>query len=113
MGMKKKYRKTLAKYKAMTEGWPNAKLDFSENAALAMHDWESLGAELPPENNGYRIGKEKLDLQVTMWRDEMAAGRLFVFELREDSSLELFANEIDSAWRAAFGLGREVRHALL
>ena len=111
--MKNKYRKTLAKYRLMVEGWPDAALDFSDEAAMIMHDWESLGGPLPPDNNGFRIGKEKLDLQITMWRDEIAAGRLFVFELRADQSLALFQNEIESAWRAAFKMNQDVRHSLL
>lgn len=54
--------------------------DYSPEALLAQYRHESLGERLPP-GNGFAIGKQQLNLHVTMWREDIAAGLLTRAEL--------------------------------
>lgn len=100
--MKQRYRNKLAQYRDIMEsGWPLAKLDFSEEAARAMYEYESRGGAQPDESNGYLHGKRWVDWQTTQWRDEMVAGRLDAVELTSDPSLKLYEREVKSAIVAA------------
>lgn len=58
-------------------------LDFSDEALLSMYNYESYGTALSPKN-GFAVGKQYLNLQVTMWREDLRRGWLFKHELYED-----------------------------
>lgn len=47
--------------------WPLAKLDWSEEAALALHEYESRGVGVLSAENGYAIGKRWIDWQIQEW----------------------------------------------
>lgn len=61
----------------------SSKLDFSEDAELSLFNHESYGTQLSP-NNGFAVGKKYLNLQVTMWREDLRRGWIFKYELYED-----------------------------
>lgn len=61
----------------------SSKLDFSDVALLSLYNHESYGTSLSP-NNGFAVGKQYLNLQVTMWREDLRRGWLAKHELHED-----------------------------
>ncbi len=63
----------------------SSKLDFSEEAELSLYNHESYGTSLSP-NNGFAVGKQYLNLQVTMWREDLRRGWIFKHELYEDET---------------------------
>jgi hypothetical protein len=69
-------------YRIFAEDWSH-KLDFSDEALLSLYNHESYGTSLSP-NNGFAVGKQYLNLQVTMWREDLAAGLIFKWELYDD-----------------------------
>ena len=64
----------------------SSKLDFSEEAEVSLFNHESYGTSLSP-NNGFAVGKRYLNLNVTMWREDIRRGWLFKHELYEDPEL--------------------------
>jgi hypothetical protein len=58
-------------------------LDFSDEALLNLYNHESYGVALSP-GNGFAFGKQYLNLQVTMWREDLRRGWIFKHELYED-----------------------------
>jgi hypothetical protein len=73
-------------------------LDFSDEALLSMYNYESYGTPLSPKN-GYAVGKQYLSLHVTMWKEDIAGGILWKFELYEDPLFEPFHWWLDSIFR--------------
>jgi hypothetical protein len=71
-----------ALYRVFADSWSH-RLDFSDEALLSLYNHESYGTRLSP-NNGYAVGKQYLNLQVTMWREDLAAGLIFKWELYDD-----------------------------
>lgn len=61
-------------------------LDFSDEALLELYNYESYGGSIS-SNNGFAAGKKYLNLQVTMWREDLIAGNLSKAELYEDPNL--------------------------
>lgn len=60
-----------------------ASLDFSDEALLSLYNHESYGTALSPRN-GFAVGKQYLNLQVTSWREAIRRGIIARFELYED-----------------------------
>ena len=60
-------------------------LDFSDDALLSLYNHESYGTPLSPKN-GFAVGKQYLNLQVTSWREALRRGIIAKFELYEDDS---------------------------
>lgn len=58
-------------------------LDFSDDALLSLYNHESYGTS-PSPRNGYAVGKQYLNLQVTSWREAVRRGIIAKFELYED-----------------------------
>lgn len=69
-------------YKIFAASWTH-KLDFSDEALLSLYNHESYGVPLS-RDNGFAVGKQYLNLQVTMWREDLAAGLIFKWELYQD-----------------------------
>lgn len=69
-------------YQIFAQDWKDC-LDFSDEMMLELYYSESYGAEVS-DNNGFYVGKRYLNLQVTSWREDIAKGYLFKFELYED-----------------------------
>jgi hypothetical protein len=68
-------------YRHFARSWAQS-LDFSDEALLSLYNHESYGTELS-ENNGFAVGKKYLNLQVTMWREDLRRGWLAKWELYE------------------------------
>ena len=62
--------------------WENV-LDFSDEALLELYNYESYGGSVK-QNNGFMHGKKWLNLNVTMWKEDIERGLLFKWELYED-----------------------------
>lgn len=69
-------------YKIFAEGF-GTDLDFSDEAKLSLYNYESFGGTLTPKN-GFAVGKQYLNVQVTMWREDLRSGILARFELYND-----------------------------
>jgi hypothetical protein len=81
-GVSKKFRRMAELYAHF--GKPMApSLDFSDDAMLSLYNHESYGTALS-HNNGYAVGKQYLNLQVTSWREAIRQGVIAKFELYED-----------------------------
>ena len=81
-GVSKKFRRMAELYRHFAANM-SSKLDFSEEAELSLYNHESYGRPLTP-SNGFAVGKQYLNLQVTMWREDLRRGWLFKHELYED-----------------------------
>jgi hypothetical protein len=64
-------------------GQSMGELDFSDEALLSLYNHESYGLPLSPKN-GFAVGKQYLNVQVTMWREDIRRGWIFKHELYED-----------------------------
>ena len=58
----------------------SSSLDFSNDALISLYNKESYGTELSA-NNGFAVGKQYLNLQVNMWREDLRRGWIFKHEL--------------------------------
>jgi hypothetical protein len=62
-------------------------MDFSDQSLLELYNHESYGTDLTdPGRNGFSVGKRYLNLQVTMWKEDIYKGMLFKSELYEDEN---------------------------
>lgn len=59
-------------------------LDFSEDMLYELYNNESYGGVQCSPKNGYFHGKKWMDVSIQMWREDIAKGLLFKFELYED-----------------------------
>lgn len=82
MNVSRKYVRMAEVYRVFSRHWAHV-LDFSDAALQEMHDHESKGGPVSPEN-GYSVGKRYLNLTVTTWRQDIRAGLLFKHELYAD-----------------------------
>lgn len=57
-------------------------LDFSDDALLSLYNHESYGTGLSPRN-GFAVGKQYLNVHVTMYKEDISKGTLRKFELYE------------------------------
>lgn len=69
-------------YKQMGEGWNN--LDFSDSAFVEMYNSESYGTPVNKNSNGFYIGKQWLNVQIEMWKEDRGDGFLCISELYID-----------------------------
>lgn len=83
-GVSNKFRK-MAKLYLHFAGEMSSKLDFSEQAELSLYNHESYGTELS-SNNGFAVGKQFLNVQVTMWREDLRRGWISKAELYGDEN---------------------------
>lgn len=60
-------------------------LDFSDEALVNLYNTESYGGVLTPKN-GFAVGKQYLNLQVTMWREDIRRGWISKQELYKDEN---------------------------
>lgn len=87
--MTKRWLEMSKLYKRFAEPWKDS-CDFSDEAAKAMFDYESNGigdlslsifeTNMP---NGYAVGKHWLNVQVSMWREDLGK-TLWFSELEKD-----------------------------
>lgn len=69
-------------YKMFANDWKHV-LDFSDEAMIELFNAESYGTSVS-NNNGYAHGKKWLNLNVSMWKEDIELGLLRVHELYED-----------------------------
>jgi hypothetical protein len=79
-------------YKRFGEPWKHI-LSFDDEALLSLYNHESYGTSLSPRN-GYAVGKQQLNLQVTAWKEMLREGTLAKFELYEDGYPEWWLDSI-------------------
>ena len=58
-------------------------LDYSDEAMIEMYNSESYGTPVN-RHNGFYVGKQWLNVNVTMWREDIQRGLLFEKELYND-----------------------------
>lgn len=58
-------------------------LDFSDESLLELYNNESYGGPIK-QTNGFMHGKKWLNLNVSMWKEDIERGNLFVWELYGD-----------------------------
>ena len=58
--------------------------DFSEEKLFELFMNETYGEPVSPDN-GFYVGKSRLNITVEMWRQDIRDGLLFKFELLEDT----------------------------
>lgn len=80
-GTSNKFRRMSELYRIFARGYSD--LDFSDDALLSLYNHESYGLALSPRN-GFAVGKQYLNVQVAMWRDDIRSGIIAKFELYED-----------------------------
>lgn len=97
-GLSPKFRRMAKLYRHFAEG-VTTQLDFSDHAEISLYNHESYGTDLSP-NNGFAVGKQYLNLQVTMWREDLRRGWLAKHELYEDENYPHWW--LDSALRAVY-----------
>ena len=69
-------------YKLFGQQWSG--LDFSDEALIEMYNSESYGTHVDKNKNGYYIGKQWLNVQISMWLEDRSDGHLVLRELYED-----------------------------
>ena len=52
-----------------------------------MYLYESQGKPIKNKNNGFYWGKKHMDITITMWKEDIKKGLLFIWELYEDDNL--------------------------
>jgi hypothetical protein len=57
--------------------------DYGEDMLIELYNQESYGGRVSPRN-GYALGKKWLGVQVTMWKEDIQQGNLYLWELYED-----------------------------
>ena len=69
-------------YRFFAKDWAHV-LDFSDEALLELYNYESYGGTVS-QKNGFMHGKKWLNLNVTMWKEDMEKGLFFKKELYDD-----------------------------
>lgn len=86
--MRPAYIDKLNAYRQLVnEGWPAANLDFSDQAAKALFEYESTGSGSVDNTNGFYVGKKWFDWNVSFLKDEVSSFRTTNDELRSDNSI--------------------------
>jgi hypothetical protein len=81
-GLSQRYRRMCDVYLIFVEDWKHL-VDLSDEAKVELFNHESLGFPISP-NNGYALGKKWLNVQVTMWFEDIEKGLFWSSELYED-----------------------------
>ena len=81
----RKFKRMAEVYKVFCSDWIDC-LDFSDQALKELFIAESLGGQVA-SNNGYAEGKKFLNVNVSMWKEDIEKGNLFIHELYCDDKL--------------------------
>jgi len=81
-GISNKFKEQAKIYRLFAKDWEKL-LDFSDAALLSLYNHESYGTKLS-EKNGFAVGKKFLNVQVTMWKEDLDNHSIFKWELYED-----------------------------
>lgn len=88
-------------YRMFAEPWQHV-LDFSDEALLSLYNHESYGTMLS-RSNGFAVGKQYLNLQVTAWKECLREGTLAKFELYEDPRYVEYHWWLDTVLKNTYG----------
>ena len=72
-------------YRHFARDWEHL-LDFSDEALVEMYNSESYGTPVS-QTNGFMHGKKWMDVNITMWKEDIERGLLFKKELYSDPCL--------------------------
>ena len=81
-GVSKKFQRTAELYKRFAVAWDG--LDFSNEAMIEMYNAESYGGDVDKKKNGFYIGKQWMNVNIAMWKEDQEKGHLCLSELYED-----------------------------
>ncbi len=82
MKLSSKYKKKAQVYRQFAKDWPF--LSFGEDELLECYFWETNGTEIKSSQNGFVFGKKWMDVNLAMWKQDLASGILFVEELTQE-----------------------------
>lgn len=80
----KKFIRMSNVYRHFSLDWVDC-LDYSADMLLEMYKAEN-GEVKPSKLNGFAQGKKGLNITVAMWKEDIAKGTLFLFELYNDEN---------------------------
>jgi hypothetical protein len=83
-------------YQIFSKDWEGC-LDFSDEAKVELFNHESLGYPVA-DKNGYWWGKKWLNVNVTMWKEDIEKGLLHQSELYSDEKFPRWF--LDSVFKA-------------
>lgn len=82
----KNFIKMSKVYRIFANYWENI-LDFSDDSLLQMYKYETFGEHIGDCNrNGFYVGKQWMDVNIKMWREDIQTGILTKHELYSDGS---------------------------
>ena len=71
-------------YRIFSRQWEHI-LDYSEQSLIEMFNYESHGTPINnPSRNGFYVGKQWMDVHITMWHEDFEKGYLTRKELYDD-----------------------------
>ena len=92
MKISNKYRRVAEVYRYFAKGFD---CDFTDDDLMEMYIFESRGEGRLREKNGFRIGKSWMDVNITMWFEDIRKGLLHPDELYDDPEIpNWFLNKI-------------------
>ena len=80
-GVSPKFKRMAELYRLFAAGF--GENDFAEAAMVSLYNHESYGTDLSAKN-GFAVGKQYLNVQVTMWREDLRAGLISRKDLYDD-----------------------------
>ena len=82
----KNYLRMSEVYRIFSSPWKQI-LDFSDEALVDMYQYETHGVSIRNQNkNGFYVGKQWMDVNIKMWREDIQAGILTKHELYSDNT---------------------------
>lgn len=86
MKISNRYRKKAERYLYFSRYWHHM-LDLTEDSLIECYNWESFGHRVKSTNNAYVVGKSWMDVNITIWKEDIANGLLLPEELEELQNL--------------------------
>jgi hypothetical protein len=82
----KKYLRMSEVYQIFSSSWKHT-LDFSEDSLIDMYQYETYGTQIKDkQTNGFYVGKQWMDANIKMWREDLENKLLSKQELYEDKT---------------------------
>lgn len=81
-GVSKKFKRMAEVYRIFSKDWEHM-LDYSDDAMIEMYNSESYGTPVS-RTNGFYVGKQWLNVNVQMWKEDISKGYLQKCELYDD-----------------------------
>lgn len=81
-GVSKRFKRMAEVYRIFATDWAHLH-DFSDEMLIELFNAESFGSEVSPKN-GFACGKKWLNVNVAMWKEDIALGLFRASELYAD-----------------------------